>query len=71
MSFLEAYSLVNWVSFFLTPKGYGGRKSGIAMLEKTLSHTKPGYESYRRTTKAFIPWFPHTPAISEQKGENL
>jgi steroid 5-alpha reductase family enzyme len=34
------------------------RVSGVALLEKTLKHTKPGYEEYVRTTSAFIPWFP-------------
>lgn len=32
--------------------------SGVAMLEKTLKNTKPGYEDYVATTNAFIPWFP-------------
>lgn len=32
--------------------------SGVAMLEKTLSETKPGYKEYIETTNAFFPWFP-------------
>lgn len=32
--------------------------SGVALLEKTLVETKPGYKEYVRTTSAFIPWFP-------------
>jgi len=32
--------------------------SGVAMLEKTLKETKPGYREYMETTSAFIPWFP-------------
>jgi steroid 5-alpha reductase family enzyme len=32
--------------------------SGVAMLEKTLKDTKPGYQEYVETTNAFIPWFP-------------
>ncbi len=32
--------------------------SGVAMLERTLKHTKPGYEDYVRRTSSFIPWFP-------------
>ncbi len=32
--------------------------SGVALLEKTLKNTKPGYEDYVRRTNAFIPWFP-------------
>lgn len=34
------------------------RVSGVAMLEKSLTKTKPGYEEYVRRTSAFIPWFP-------------
>ncbi|MFN8206841.1 MAG: DUF1295 domain-containing protein [Bacteroidales bacterium] len=32
--------------------------SGVALLEKTLKTTKPGYQEYVRKTSAFIPWFP-------------
>jgi len=32
--------------------------SGVALLEKNLSDTKPGYEQYAATTNAFFPWFP-------------
>ncbi len=32
--------------------------SGVALLEKTLKTTKPGYQEYVRTTSAFVPWFP-------------
>jgi len=32
--------------------------SGVAMLEKTLIETKPGYRDYAAETNAFIPWFP-------------
>jgi steroid 5-alpha reductase family enzyme len=32
--------------------------SGVAMLEKTLKNTKPGYQEYVKNTNAFIPWFP-------------
>jgi steroid 5-alpha reductase family enzyme len=31
------------------------RVSGVALLEKSLSNTKPGYEAYVRRTSAFIP----------------
>jgi steroid 5-alpha reductase family enzyme len=31
--------------------------SGVALLEKTLNTTKPGYQEYVRRTSAFIPWF--------------
>ena len=32
--------------------------SGVAMLEKSLQKTKPGYKEYVKSTNAFIPWFP-------------
>lgn len=32
--------------------------SGVVLLEKTLSTTKPQYKSYVEKTSAFIPWFP-------------
>jgi steroid 5-alpha reductase family enzyme len=32
--------------------------SGIALLEKTLAETKPGYREYMASTSAFLPWFP-------------
>jgi steroid 5-alpha reductase family enzyme len=32
--------------------------SGVALLEKTLTNTKPQYADYVRKTSAFIPWFP-------------
>jgi steroid 5-alpha reductase family enzyme len=34
------------------------RVSGVALLEKTLATTKPGYREYVESTSAFIPWFP-------------
>jgi steroid 5-alpha reductase family enzyme len=32
--------------------------SGVALLEKTLKDSKPGYKEYIERTSAFIPWFP-------------
>lgn len=32
--------------------------SGVALLEKTLNHTKPQYAEYVRRTSSFFPWFP-------------
>ncbi len=32
--------------------------SGVAMLERTLKETRPGYREYMESTSAFIPWFP-------------
>ena len=32
--------------------------SGVSMLEKLLTDTKPGYLDYTARTSAFVPWFP-------------
>lgn len=32
--------------------------SGVAMLERTLTSTKPAYKAYIEKTSTFIPWFP-------------
>ena len=37
------------------------RISGVALLERTLKETKPGYQEYVETISAFIPWFPRKP----------
>jgi len=34
------------------------RVSGVALLERTLKETKPGYREYVESTSAFVPWFP-------------
>lgn len=63
-----------WWGFYLIAAAAGGwwtvfspvimtllliRVSGVALLEKTLIETKPGYREYSQTTNAFVPWFPH------------
>lgn len=62
-----------WWGFYLLALAAGGgwavfspllmtlflvKVSGVALLEKTLAHTKPGYAEYVASTSAFIPWFP-------------
>ena len=62
-----------WWGFFLTALSAGGwwtvfspvimtlllmRVSGVALLEKTLKETKPGYREYMEKTNAFFPGFP-------------
>jgi steroid 5-alpha reductase family enzyme len=62
-----------WWGFFLIAASAGGwwtlfspllmtfllvRVSGVAMLEKSLKDSKPGYAEYVRSTSAFIPWPP-------------
>lgn len=32
--------------------------SGVALLEKSLTNTKPQYQEYIRKTSSFLPWFP-------------
>jgi steroid 5-alpha reductase family enzyme len=34
------------------------RVSGVTLLEKTLTTSKPGYKEYVESTSAFFPWFP-------------
>jgi steroid 5-alpha reductase family enzyme len=34
------------------------RVSGVTLLEKTIVHRRPEYESYIRRTSAFVPWPP-------------
>jgi steroid 5-alpha reductase family enzyme len=38
------------------------RVSGVTLLEKTLTTTKPGYKEYVESTNAFFPWFPRKKA---------
>lgn len=60
-----------WWGYFLLATSAGGlwtiyspllmhylllKVSGVAMLEKTLSNSKPGYEEYIAKTNAFLPW---------------
>jgi steroid 5-alpha reductase family enzyme len=62
-----------WWAFYLIAISAGGwwtifspivmtvllvRVSGVALLEKSLKKSKPGYEEYAKRTSAFIPWFP-------------
>lgn len=35
--------------------------SGVALLEKTMVATKPGYQAYVESTNSFFPWFPRQP----------
>ena len=37
------------------------RVSGVALLEKTLTTTKPAYKEVVESTSAFVPWFPRQP----------
>ena len=41
--------------------------SGVALLERGLASTKPGYADYIARTSAFVPWFPRS-ARSGQRG---
>ena len=71
-----------WWAFFLIAASAGGwwtvfspvimtlflvKVSGVAMLERTLKETKPGYREYMETTSAFIPWFPKKTGIGKNK----
>jgi steroid 5-alpha reductase family enzyme len=37
------------------------RVSGVALLERGLTASKPGYRAYIASTPAFFPWFPRAP----------
>jgi len=37
------------------------RISGVPLLEKTLTATRPGYQEHVESTSAFVPWFPRQP----------
>ena len=39
--------------------------SGVALLEKNLTETKPQYNTYIESTNAFIPWFARKKTINE------
>jgi len=62
-----------WWAYYLVAAAAGGlwtiwspivmtllllRVSGVALLEKTLTVTKPQYQEYIETTNSFVPWFP-------------
>lgn len=62
-----------WWGFFLIALAAGGywtvyspilmtvlllRVSGVTLLEKSLTKTRPEYQAYIDTTSAFVPWFP-------------
>lgn len=34
------------------------KMTGVALMEKAIVNTRPGYREYIRTTSAFVPWFP-------------
>jgi len=58
--FLIALAAGGWWSIFspITMTLFLIKVSGVALLEKTLKDTKPGYCEYIENTSAFIPWFP-------------
>jgi len=71
-----------WWGFYLIALAAGGwwtvfspiimtlflvKVSGVALLEKTLTNTKPGYAEYIASTSAFIPWFPKQINPREEK----
>ena len=45
------------------------RVSGVTLLEKTLTTTKPGYKEYVESTSAFVPWFPRKKDSGEDHGQ--
>jgi steroid 5-alpha reductase family enzyme len=55
-----------WAPLIMT--GLLLRVSGVALLEKTLKETKPGYKEYIEATNAFVPWFPKKKAAGTRQG---
>jgi steroid 5-alpha reductase family enzyme len=66
-------SLIWWGLFLIalaTPHGWWAlispvvitflllKVSGVVLLEKDIVERRPGYQEYRETTSAFMPWFP-------------
>jgi len=43
--------------------------SGVALLERTLRTSKPGYQEYIDRTSAFVPWPPKTQRAPKDSGE--
>lgn len=58
--FLIALSAGGWWSVFspILMTLFLIKVSGVALLEKTLKTSKPGYREYIESTSAFVPWFP-------------
>ena len=57
---IAAHTTDGWVTVF-SPAFMTfllARVSGVTLLERDLSKSKPGYEEYVRRTSGFIPWFP-------------
>jgi len=44
--------------------------SGVALLEKDISHRRPGYSQYIQTTNAFFPWWPKAAKTPEHTMES-
>jgi steroid 5-alpha reductase family enzyme len=42
------------------------KMTGVSLMEKTIVHTKPGYNDYIARTNAFIPWFPRKSKEDDQ-----
>ncbi len=62
--YLIALAAGGWWTIFspLIMTGLLVKVSGVALLEKSLAQTKPGYEAYIKRTSAFVPWFPRNSA---------
>ena len=42
--------------------------AGVALLERGLTSTKPGYAAYIARTSAFVPWFPKRTLKPQARG---
>lgn len=70
-NFLIAVAAGGWWSFFspILMTLLILRVSGVTLLEKHQTQTKPGYQEYIETTSAFIPWFPKKRRMAEELDE--
>jgi steroid 5-alpha reductase family enzyme len=74
-----------WWAFYLLALAAGGwwtifspiimtlfliKVSGVALLEKSLANSKPGYKEYMESTSPFIPWFPKKDQSKEHSKPN-
>ncbi len=69
--FLIAVAAGGWWSFFspILMTLLILRVSGVTLLEKHQTQTKPGYQEYIESTSAFIPWFPKKRRVVPYDGE--
>jgi steroid 5-alpha reductase family enzyme len=46
------------------------KMTGVALMEKAIVHTRPGYREYIARTNAFFPWFPKKKEVHESGADS-